>query len=429
MDDLNNILNIIINYNNENLTIKTKDFIALDELKEKSLKQFNLTKFSKKLLKFHIEKDILSDEDLLKNIDFYGFNDTKLELKLTIDVEDKSNNSNRNKDKILVENITNDYIDIIKQMEEANLKFSEENVKYAQIIKENENNIKYLNELNNQLKKNINYLSNKINELEKENDKLNKTINNLKRSNNDNDFKNSNIKKVISPESRTSPEMNNNNGVFRNKEENIIKNDHNLTPKGMQTPNQKENNEKINNQSNKIPDIYQKPEIKDNNEARIDNIFCLNINQTNSNEIEEKNAKDIKNEKIYSKLNNNDNDYRNFEIKNNIVGKSKEKIIITKLNFNKESDNTKEKEYLKLQKGRSNEKLSFSNIMDDNIDYNDYKCQTERTDIIREMKRRFPNLKEISDEKIIEKYEDNDGDFDKAASDLILRLTQIINLK
>ena len=48
MDDLNNILNIIINYNNENLTIKTKDFIALDELKEKSLKQFNLTKFSKK---------------------------------------------------------------------------------------------------------------------------------------------------------------------------------------------------------------------------------------------------------------------------------------------------------------------------------------------------------------------------------------------
>ena len=350
-------------------------------------------------------------------------------MKLTIDVEDKSNNSNRNKDKILVENITNDYIDIIKQMEEANLKFSEENVKYAQIIKENENNIKYLNELNNQLKKNIKDLSNKINELEKENDKLNKTINNLKRSNNDNDFKNSNIKKVISPESRTSPEMNNNNGVFRNKEENIIKNDHNLTPKGMQTPNQKENNEKINNQSNKIPDIYQKPEIKDNNEARIDNIFCLNINQTNSNEIEEKNAKDIKNEKIYSKLNNNDNDYRNFEIKNNIVGKSKEKIIITKLNFNKESDNTKEKEYLKLQKGRSNEKLSFSNIMDDNIDYNDYKCQTERTDIIREMKRRFPNLKEISDEKIIEKYEDNDGDFDKAASDLILRLTQIINLK
>lgn len=429
MDDLDKILNIIITYNDENLTIKTKDFIALDELKEKSLKQFNLTKISKNLLKFHIEKDILSEDDLLKNIDFSDFNDTKLELKLTIDVAEKLNNSNFNKDKILNESITNDYIDIINQLEEANLKLSEENIKYTQIIKEKENNRKFLNEFNEQLKKNINDLTNKINELERENDKLNKAINNLKINNKDNDFNNYNKKKVISPESRASPEMNNNNNIFRNKEENFIKNDQNLTPTGMQTPNQKENNEKINNHNNKMPDIYQTPEIKNYNRTRTDNIFYLNINQRNSNEIEEINAKGIKNENRYSKLNNNDNNYRNFENKNNIVGKIKKKIIIPKLNFNKESDNTKEKENLKLQKGRRNEKLSFSNIKDDNIDYNDYKCRTERTDIIREMKRKYPDLNEIPDETIIEKYEDNDGDVDKAAYDLILRLTQIINLK
>ena len=410
MDDLDKILNIIITYNDENLTIKTKDFIALDELKQKSLKQFNLTKISKNLLKFHIEKDILSDDDLLKNIDFSDFNDTKLELKLTIDEGEKSNNSNFNKDKILNESITNDYIDIINQLEEANLKFSEENIKYTQIIKEKENNIKYLNEFNDQLKKNINDLTNKINELERENDKLNKAINNLKINNKDNDFNNYNKKKVISPGSKAFPEMNNNNNIFQNKEENIIKNDQNLTPTGMQTPNQKENNVK----TNKMPEIYQTSEIKNNNRTRTDNIFYLNINQRNSNEIKEINAKGIKNEKIYSKLNNNDNNYRNFENKNNIFGKNTKQIIIPKLNFNKESDNSKENEikYLKLQKRRSNEKLNFSNIMDDNIDYNDYKCQTERTDIIREMKRKYPDLNEIPDEKIIEKYEDNDGDVD-----------------
>ena len=190
MDELNNILNIIITYNDENFTIKTENFIGLDEIKEKSLKQFNLTKITKNLLKFRIEKDISSDDDLLKNIDFLDFNDSKLELKLTIDEKEKSYNSNCSKDKILNESIANEYIDIIKQMEEANVKYSEENAKYAKILKEKENNIKFLNELSERLKKNINNLTNKINELEKENDKLNKIVNNLKRNNNDNDFKN-----------------------------------------------------------------------------------------------------------------------------------------------------------------------------------------------------------------------------------------------
>ena len=53
----------------------------------------------------------------------------------------------------------------------------------------------------------------------------------------------------------------------------------------------------------------------------------------------------------------------------------------------------------------------------------------ERKDIIREMKRKFPDLKEIPDEQIIEKYEDNNGDIDKAAFDLILRITQLIKMK
>ena len=113
MDDLNNILNIIITYNDENFTVKTENFISLDEIKEKSLKQFNLTKITKNLLKFRIEKNISSDDDLLKNIDFLDFNDSKLELKLTIDEKEKSNNSNCSKDKILNESIANDYIDIM----------------------------------------------------------------------------------------------------------------------------------------------------------------------------------------------------------------------------------------------------------------------------------------------------------------------------
>ena len=138
--------------------------------------------------------------------------------------------------------------------------------------------------------------------------------------------------------------MNNGGDILRHKNENITKNNQNQTPKVMPTPNQKENNDKINNKNNKISGIYQTPEIKSKNRAMTDNIFSLNINQRNSNEIEEINAKDIKNEKKDSKLTNNDNNFINYENKNNLFSKNENQTKVSKLNFNKESDYTKENE-------------------------------------------------------------------------------------
>ena len=95
MDEQENYLTIEII--NELFIIKTKDIISLDEIKEKAIKQFNLTNISKDMLKFHLKnnKDIYikTDDDLFKYSDFSDSENLNIGICISIDDKEKFRNN------------------------------------------------------------------------------------------------------------------------------------------------------------------------------------------------------------------------------------------------------------------------------------------------------------------------------------------------
>ena len=190
MNDVESELLLIINYNNNTISHLTKNFLNLKEIKEYSIKEFNLPKDKENLIKFNLANkeniNIDSDYDIIKNLDDSNPDKIKIELCLTIQ-ENKINERNKN---IKMEEIFSVLIREIKKIR---------NKKYEEQIKENKNQIEQLKDNNKKLENEISKLNNQILQMRNENNLLKNIVFDIKNKLNileNSEAKNENINSI-----------------------------------------------------------------------------------------------------------------------------------------------------------------------------------------------------------------------------------------
>ena len=428
MDEQENYLTIEII--NELFIIKTKDIISLDEIKEKAIKQFNLTNISKDMLKFHLKnnKDIYikTDDDLFKYSDFSDSENLNIGICISIDDKEKFRNNYEGK--------INELKEKIKKLKEKNKNYSQQindyEKKIADLLKENhvyENKIKILNnEINNLKKKILDFndftyvFKNKYKNLKKEKSKLEAKIREtpIQEINSNNNLKNETLEKNITPGNTPFPETNKNNN--QNNETPTQNNDQNINKDNYLN--------EIKNKTIKRSYSLQNSETKNNYYANeVDNNSSINKIEEKTNIIEDINNKE-------KNINQNNNIDLNI---NKQINNKNGKILIPKLNIsNNLSENEiskgNKKNDLNLRKNESDNFQKSNFFLEDCISIDkEHKCQTDRIDsekakALKEIREKFKELNEFSDEVIYAKLEENDGDDMRTACDLMLGVTRII---
>ena len=235
MNSNNCILKIEIFYKDTKCEISSKNKITLEDMQNKSIEDFKITKENKNFLRFcHKDKEkkikfLENDDDIMKNVEEVGPNNYLLKTELIFDKykykyelykivsrdkidslqteykilkkenkdldnkiknneniinQLKADNDNLNKKIIETENILKEQIDTLKS-ENEKLKKEINNIKNKNLLKsfnENEERYNKLKEENNNLNKIINEYKNKYEELEKKNSILQGTIEKMNQS-------------------------------------------------------------------------------------------------------------------------------------------------------------------------------------------------------------------------------------------------------
>ena len=236
--------------------------------------------------------------------------------------------------------------------------------------------------------------------------------------NQNNNLKNETLKKNITPGNTPFPETNKNN------------NQNNETPTQNNDQNINKNNylNEIKNKTIKRSYSLQNSETKNNYYANeVDNNSSINKIEEKTNIIGDINNKE-------KNINQNNNLDLNV---NKQINNKNGKILIPKLNIsNNLSENEiskgNKKNDLNLRKNESDNFQKSNFFLEDCISIDkEHKCQTDRIDsekakALKEIREKYKELDEFSDEAIYAKLEENDGDDMRTACDLMLGVTRII---
>ena len=342
------ILTITTNYN-KSFDIKSKNMISIKDIKEQSIKEFNLSNIDKNLLELYLPDGngkkiyILDEDDIIRNADDTDEDNPTLELNLFIKEESDSQNKNNSKESNNINNINNknnknNYkIIIIEKNDKKYSQMEEENKELKKEIEENKKEIKQLKESIEEIKnlliekkvikeKVINniYESVVINNKNNENKNINDKIQT-------DDNQNINKKQEKSSQEQTSINLDNSTSENNNNNNNEIKKDAPLddenNKKGEKDNNKEKihisqscaeminsdspndtNNEKKNEENNPTP---QGPDSKTGETEQQEN--KQNLNMDLINKIRNEYGKDLdefSDEKIQKKLEENDNDFQ-----------------------------------------------------------------------------------------------------------------------
>ena len=331
------ILTITTNYN-KSFDIKSKNMISIKDIKEQSIKEFNLSNIDKNLLELYLPDGngkkiyILDEDDIIRNADDTDEDNPTLELNLFIKEESSKELNNINN-----KNNKNNYkIIIIEKNDKKYSQMEEENKELKKEIEENKKEIKQLKESIEEIKnlliekkiikeKIINniyesvVINNKNNENKNINDKIqtddNQNINkkqekssqeqtsiNLDNSTSENNNNNNEIKKDAPLD-----DENNKKGEKDNNKEKIHISQSCAEMINSDSPNDT-NNEKKNEENNPTP---QGPDSKTGETEQQENKQKLNMDLINKIRNEYgKGLDEFSDEKIQKKLEENDNDFQ-----------------------------------------------------------------------------------------------------------------------
>lgn len=444
MNDNDYNLSIKVSYKDKHFNLTTTDFITLEELKEISLKKFSLPNISGDLMKFNLEKGINktidSNDDLINNIEFTYPEDSKIELNLSIieknenknpKIESSNNkeikyiNKNKEKDESIHKNIekenliNNDLLSFkqkCEQYEEMITKLKKEieklHIDYQIKIKNlEEKNVQLIKIIEDSKNKNLNE---RIKELDKKNINLKKTINDLeiKVKNFEREYKNNVINQNLTNKNIKDNFLINENTINEKSNQTNISNLEKGNDKDIYTlnPEVEYNNKiliidskEINNYINKNSNYHKYPNQKNSECNTKNNLIAKPINENNENNT---------NKKLHINLNikeniNNINDEQKEKKENNENNKESQS------NYN--SQIRRKSDY--LRKPKKNNNFYFLNKLEE---------EKFNLNIVKEIRELGHGLKQYSDEKIFEKYLENDKKIDETLTDLILGVTQII---
>ena len=353
MDKKNYNIEIFFESQNKSFVILSKNKVTLDEVKSRTIKEFNIPNEYEKDMRFFITINnrlitISNDFQIMKNFEEMSKNNFYLKINFAINNRNYIYQASNNR----INNIKRQKIEVNEQFSIiSHIPSKKENSKYIEEIKKLKNEIQQLKEGKNtkpefdirkfdekfrDLSNKNNDLEQKIFELENENKtlKMNQSKNNLEIINNSDDIKNTDntlIKKIEK--------------VFKK-----LINEHDK--KMMQEISDIKNKIDIIFEANKISnDKYKVDKIDDNN----------NFELLNEDADIEKNIFDEKDENIKDKFDKINNDIINYEKNDNNIFKSKN-IINEKENSNinlNNSDNNSED--LKNLENIFNEKKNESN--------------------------------------------------------------------
>ena len=448
MNDKESEILILINYNDKSFSLKSKDFLELKEIKDNSIKKFNIPKDKENLIKFYLanKKNIIidSDNEIIKYLDDTNPDLLKLELYLSIEEKKIINNLiqqdniqkpeeiKKFKSEIINSNNQNPLNNTTNINESSNKKkfnslelfkillneIKTIKYKYEKQIEENKNQIKDLTNKNEAMEKKIENLNNQILQIRKENNVLKTFIQDVVKRFNNLEKNNLNKDKVLTPPKEK--EESKNIKQEQNEINNKIKNE--------KTADKIKNNDEI---------IKETDKNNNNSSSSIKN-NAKNINIEEQNNLNETNSK-ISTTPIKEQLYASPKEDKKSSILNSNKEKNKKIGNIPKLNLNNAINNCQNKEQNKEIKESNNQDLNLNNkcnseikIKNKNLEENtnsienekEIVCKTDRIDIdkIKKFRKEIGEsyLKEFSDEKIYEKYELYKGDKNRILIDLKL---------
>ena len=418
-------LTITVYYKDKSFEMKTKEIITIETLKQQAIQKFNISKLFQERIKFYIQCQnkqkiyIHSEDEIILNADDSNIDNPKIALCLSVN-DDKENNNTQNDNK----NVGYNFI-IIKKQSEKN---------------KNKNNNKYLEDFAN-LKNDINTLSEMLEEEKKKNNLLMKENINLKKKVEAHNHEIKSIKDTLKSlflQSKNNENVKNMPNLANNEKQNKL-------PESIQTNDDLERKEKNNN--NKTEDNKNSKIINNNNEKNEENGNQENNNNNNDNNNVSSISIEEKEKNLNDNLKNNNN-YVPRTVKEdvNVVSEGvrreqnkKDNCTSQIFQESKSSQELQEPEKSTLEEVREKDnKISTSENFESKAS-KDNKSDTKNStnqnnnnleEMVEKIRKEYgSDLDKISHEKIKEKLQENDGDFERALMDLMLATTSLIKGK